>query len=58
MLTDILALIEDKEEREEESEDQSEISISPFDTLPSIFVNEQPSDLIKKGTFSVMNYMN
>ena len=56
MLTDILALVDDKEE--EEFEDQSEISISPFDPQPSIFVHGQPSDLIKKGTFSIMKNMN
>ena len=55
MLTDILALVDDKQE--EEFEDQSEFSISPFDPLPSIFVHGQPSDLTKKDTFSIMKNM-
>ena len=55
MLADILALVDDKEE--EEFEDPSEFSISPFDPLPSIFVHGKPIDLTKKGTFSIMKNM-
>ena len=49
MMTDLLTLDEDKDELE----DLSEFSISPFDPLPSILVHEKPSDLTKKGAFSI-----
>jgi hypothetical protein len=50
MIPDLLALVEDKEEEE----DLSEFSISPFDPLPSILVHGKPTDLTKRGTFSIM----
>jgi len=50
MISDLLALAEEKDEEE----DMSEFSLSPFDPLPSILVHGKPSDLTKIGTFSIM----
>ena len=52
MITDLFALAE------EEEEDLSELTISPFDRLPSILVHGRPSDLSKKSTFSIMKNLN
>ena len=46
MIPDLLALGEE--------EDLSEFSISPFDPLPSILVHAKPTDLTRRGTFSIM----
>lgn len=42
---------------EEISDDKSELSLSPFDQVPSVLVHETPRDLSEVGTFTIAKYL-